>query len=248
MTTSPDDDQDFTTLPWFAALQRDISSELTHREKVLCDAVFYEDFLTHTVTTFIPHRLLRSLRKTNHRLLFFSDAELRTRSATMLLKRGITRECGVEVALFQWSITACSSLGLSPRPFRRYSTKLKSILSNVANLTKSLSTKELTAYDLVRLTPHQMASNKMKKERLALKQASIKSRLIGSKQRQMAKGHLSDRFKCDACGSSECTYKTRPSRANSKEANNVVIHCTKCSHWWLHYGMFPAKLKKRRLQ
>ena len=130
-----------------------------------------------------------------------------------------------------------------------YRKKLRHIIHNFADvkndLKKKVLAKEIQACQLVQMTSSEMASSKVKQDRAKIKEASIMGRLITSKQRHLTKGHLSDRFTCTACGSNECTYRTRPSSYNSKGANQVIVHCIKCSNWWHHFGLFPQK--RRRL-
>ena len=246
---------------WFLSILDNISTdrEKTTKEKQLLDQVFGIDLICQSICQLVPHKALQTLRKTNFRLLQFVDISIRLRSEQMLSKKGIDKKMGLEKALYQFSTSSLTNrspvtppplrpLGLSPRSFQKYSKKLRQLISNVTVIKQKILNKEKGFDDpakIVRLTALEMASNKKKKERKSIKQASTAGRLLTSKQRLSRKGMVSDRFICGACNSNVCTYKNRQSNANSKDANNIVVHCTQCSHWWMHYGLFPAKKRRK---
>jgi len=242
---------------WVLQLQQTLETqhlEAQQRLKNLHLNVFYN--LSTVIVSFVPHNQLSLCRKVSYSLLQCSDAELRQRVVLQLSKRSLSTKMSlsIEVALFNWSLgtpngtLAPRSLGLSSRSGQMYKKKLRHIIHNFANVNNDLKQKvlstKISAFALVRMTSKQMASNKVKKNRAALKEATLKGRLITAKQRHLNRGHLSDRFQCQACNSTECTYKTRPSNLNSKESNNVIVHCMKCPNWWCHYGLFPRKRKR----
>jgi len=228
-----EDDSDTDDPDWFLQMQREITApHLSPECQKLCFTVFGIPNLTDLIISFAAHPLLPVIRKVNFALLTQSDQELRRRSSSVLYTRsGVPSKYNIEQALFEWSLSTTVSvpassalrsrcLGLSPRARQRYCSKLRSLISNFADIKNDLKQRviqqTISAISLVRMTPLEMASKKVRTARAQVKAESKQGRLLTSKQRH-AKGFKTDRFMCATCGSMEATYKTRPSSLNSKE-------------------------------
>ena len=236
-----EDDSETDDPDWFLQMQREITApHLSPECQKLCFTVFGIPNLTDLIISFAAHPLLPVIRKVNFALLTQSDQELRRRSSSVLYTRsGVPSKYNIEQALFEWSLSTVPAsasrsrcLGLSPRARQRYCSKLRSLISNFADIKNDLKQRviqqTISASSLVRMTPLEMASKKVRTARAQVKAESKQGRLLTSKQRH-AKGFKTDRFMCATCGSMEATYKTRPSSLNSKERYAVLwlfsVHC-----------------------
>eukprot|EP00027_Filamoeba_sp_ATCC50430_P009843 CAMPEP_0168561284 /NCGR_PEP_ID=MMETSP0413-20121227/11514_1 /TAXON_ID=136452 /ORGANISM="Filamoeba nolandi, Strain NC-AS-23-1" /LENGTH=296 /DNA_ID=CAMNT_0008592647 /DNA_START=18 /DNA_END=905 /DNA_ORIENTATION=- len=114
---------------------------------------------------------------------------------------------------------------------KNYKTKLRSLCFNIKNpknpeLRDSLLTGVLASAKLVVMSPADMASEEMKKQR----QKTLEYFLEASKAKQ-PNATPTGMFKCSKCGKRETTYFQLQTRS-ADEPMTTFHHCTNCGHRW----------------
>ena len=117
-------------------------------------------------------------------------------------------------------------------PGARYKAKLRSLLFNLKDASNPDASRralngDLTAVELVRAGPEELASDARKAENDAIRAAALFEAEISAKKNLAT----TDQFRCGKCRQHKCTYYQMQTRS-ADEPMTTFVQCVNCGNRW----------------